>query len=76
MPGPRIIGMDEPIQYTTTGHSGADFEAGRVGRPRGEPTPDGISPTDGREFATPVWREAGAWTAARNSDDPANSEGG
>ena len=33
MSGPHIVGMDEPtVEFTVTGHTGADFEAGRTQR--------------------------------------------
>ena len=35
----------EPIFSTRSSHSGADFEAGRVGRPRGEEAPLGMAAT-------------------------------
>ena len=42
----------EPIFSTRSSHSGADFEAGRVGRPRGEeaPTRHGTECVGGTEW--------------------------
>ena len=58
----------EPIFSTRSSHSGADFEAGRVGRPRGEEAPLGMAPPSplGRNESSP----------ARGRASPARGGGG